>query len=128
MLIAVDFDGTIVEHRFPIIGPEIPGAFSWLRKYQEAGAYLILWTVRDGLFLQRAVDFCKGRGVTFWAVNHCPLQRDWSKSPKAYAELYIDDLAFGIPVIKSKDGGCPAFVDWSIVGPSVMQKIKDGKK
>ena len=45
--IAVDFDGTIVDHVFPEIGAAVPGAFKWLKRFKEAGATLILWTMRS---------------------------------------------------------------------------------
>lgn len=69
MIIAVDFDGTIVEHRYPAIGKELPFATSTLRQLMEDGHRLILWTVREGDLLQEAVDFCEQRGVSFFAVN-----------------------------------------------------------
>ena len=56
MLIAVDFDGTIVEHRYPSIGKERDGAIDTLRKLAREGNRLILWTVREGELLQEAVD------------------------------------------------------------------------
>lgn len=65
MIIAVDFDGTIVEHRYPAIGKELPFATSTLRQLMEDGHRLILWTVREGDLLQEAVDFCEQRGVSF---------------------------------------------------------------
>ena len=69
MIIAVDFDGTIVEHRYPAIGKEIPFAIQTLRQLQSDGHRLILWSVREGRLLQEAVDYCKERGVNFYAVN-----------------------------------------------------------
>ena len=69
MLIAVDFDGTIVEHRYPEIGKEIPFAISTLKRLQEEGHRLVLWTVREGALLDEAVEFCRQRGLEFYAVN-----------------------------------------------------------
>lgn len=90
-ILAVDFDGTVVDHRFPDIGVEAPGAFRWLRRFQEQGAMLILFTMRsdgraDGTNpLSEAVEFCRRRGVEFWGVNHNPEQSSWTGSPKVYA-------------------------------------------
>lgn len=128
MLIAIDFDGTIVEHEFPEIGKECPGAFEWMKKWQEAGAKLILWTMRSdgqnsGDVLTQTVEFCKQNGVEFYGVNSNPSQ-SWSTSPKAYAKLYIDDAGFGCPLIESKKSGNRPMVDWSIVGPSVLRLIQ----
>ena len=69
MLIAVDFDGTIVEHRYPAIGRELPFATDTLRRLTADGHRLILWTVREGQLLDEALEWCKERGVTFYAVN-----------------------------------------------------------
>jgi hypothetical protein len=125
LIIAVDFDGTIAEHRYPFIGRAVPGAFEWLKRFQGAGAKLILWTMRadsdgdDGPVLSEAVEFCRKNGVEFWGVNANPEQA-WSKSPKAYAHVYIDDAAFGCPLLPSKDAAERVVVDWSVVGPAVL--------
>ena len=69
MIIAVDFDGTIVEHRYPEIGKEIPFAIATLKQLQAERHLLILWTVREGKLLDDAVDYCRKRGLEFYAVN-----------------------------------------------------------
>ena len=69
MLIAVDFDGTIVEHHYPEIGPEIPFAIETLKMLIKDHHRLILWTVREGELLDAAVEWCRQRGVEFYAVN-----------------------------------------------------------
>lgn len=69
MTIAVDFDGTIVEHRYPEIGRERPFAIRTLLQLQKEHHILILWTVREGKLLQDAIDFCRERGLEFYAVN-----------------------------------------------------------
>ena len=69
MIIAVDFDGTIVEHKYPAIGKEIPFAIETLKKLQQERHFLILWSVREGRLLEEAVEFCRQRGLEFYAVN-----------------------------------------------------------
>ena len=69
MTIAVDFDGTIVEHRYPEIGKELPFATQTLRMLIEQRHKLILWTVREGQLLEDAVEWCRKRGVEFYAIN-----------------------------------------------------------
>ena len=108
MIIAVDFDGTIVRHDYPRIGSEAPNAFKVLRLLQDDGHKLILLTMRCGKDLKDALAFCADRGVKFWAVNDNPDQHSWTSSPKVYAQLYIDDLALGVPM---NDGT----VDWYMV-------------
>ncbi len=127
MRIAVDFDGTIVEHKFPDIGRLVPGAIKWLKKWQEAGAVLILWTMRSdgppGAYLTDAIKRCRQNGVHFDAYNEGIGDRDWTTSPKAYAHIYVDDAAFGCPLIESNEAGARPMVDWSIVGPAVADLI-----
>ena len=67
--IAIDFDGTIVEDNYPSIGKPLLFAFDALKKLQEKGHRLILWTYRHGETLDEAVEFCKENGITFYAVN-----------------------------------------------------------
>ena len=69
MNIAVDFDGTIVEHRYPAIGKEIPFAIETLKRLSDEGHRLILWSVREGDLLDEAVKWCEERGLRFYAVN-----------------------------------------------------------
>ena len=69
MTIAVDFDGTIVEHKYPSIGREKPFAIETLLELSSEGHKLILWTARDGELLEDAIRFCKERGLEFYAVN-----------------------------------------------------------
>lgn len=114
MIIAVDFDGTIVEHCYPEIGKEIPFATTTLKMLIADRHQLILWTVRRGELLQAAVDWCKERGVEFYAVNkNFPeevVENDGCYN-KVNAELFIDDRNLG---------GLP---DWG----KIYQIIKENK-
>ena len=69
LTIAVDFDGTIVEDQYPNIGKPKLFAFDTMKKLQEKGHRLILWTYRNGKTLDDAVEFCKGNGIVFYSVN-----------------------------------------------------------
>lgn len=130
MILAIDFDGTIVKHRFPKIGDPVPGAFYWLRRFQDTGARLILWTMRSGGRsdgtdpLAEAVEYCRSNGLEFWAVNQNPGQTGWTQSPKAYAHAYIDDTAIGCPLIEDEESGQKPFVNWEVIGPMVMDMIE----
>lgn len=99
MLIAIDFDGTIVEHRYPSIGRELPFAIDTLKKLQEEGHRLILWTVREGRLLDEAVEFCRERGVEFYAVNRDYPEEERERnnhfSRKLKVDLWIDDRNLG---------------------------------
>lgn len=132
MIIAIDFDGTIVEHEFPEIGNPVPGAFRWMREFIDAGAKLILYTMRSdtdrsGDVLSQAVEFCRDNGIEFWGVNENPEQREWTSSPKVYAKIYIDDAAMGCPLKPSAKMGGRDYVDWDCVGPKVMEIINERK-
>ena len=97
--IAVDFDGTIVEHRYPEIGEERPFATETLRMLIKDHHRLILWSVREGKLLQDAVDWCHERGVDFWAVNRDYPEEEREKnthsSRKIKADYFIDDRNVG---------------------------------
>ena len=99
MIIAVDFDGTIVEHRYPAIGPELPFAIDTLRQLAEEGHRLILWTVREGQYLDEAVEFCRSRGLEFYAVNRDYPEEEPERNNrftrKLKADLWIDDRNLG---------------------------------
>ncbi len=100
MVIAVDFDGTIVKHKFPAIGKEIPFAIECLKLLQKKGHTIILWTYRSGKELDEAVRFCAKRGLHFNAVNNNYEDEEFDNtySRKIYADIYIDDRnIFGIP-------------------------------
>jgi hypothetical protein len=97
LTIAIDFDGTIVEDDYPNVGKPRIFAFETLKKLQEDGHRLILWTYRSGLRLEEAVEFCKDNGINFYAVNKSfpEEQFDYTKSRKIHADLFIDDRNIG---------------------------------
>ena len=112
MIIGLDFDGTCVKHAYPKIGEDI-GAVPVLKKMVEDGHQLVLNTMRSGNLLADAVQWFKDNGITLSGVNHTPGQETWTRSPKVYAQLYIDDAAFGCPTVMDDNGR--VYVDWMIV-------------
>ncbi len=113
MTIAVDFDGTIVEHRYPNIGREIPFAIETLKMLSKEGHRLILWSVREGELLNDAVEWCRERGLEFYAVNKdYPEEKreDCNFSRKLKAEMFIDDRNVG---------GLP---DWGVIYKIISEK------
>lgn len=127
MIIAVDFDGTLVTHDYPEVGHDI-GAAPVLKTLVKLGHKLILYTMRSGDQLSDAIQWCKDRDIELWAVNENPEQKDWTLSPKIYANLYIDDAALGVPLIKriAKDNFWVEhhrmFVDWDAVKKYFVDK------
>lgn len=97
LTIAVDFDGTIVEHRYPKIGSEIPFAIQTLQALQKKGHKLILWTYRSGSELEDAIQFCDTKGLEFYAINKSYPEEKLNEntSRKILADIYIDDRNFG---------------------------------
>lgn len=97
LTIAIDFDGTIVENRYPKIGKPMLFAIETLKKLQEEGHQLILWTYRTGTELNEAVEFCNNKGIFFFAVNRSyPEEKyDNSLSRKIQADIFIDDRNIG---------------------------------
>ncbi len=100
MTIALDFDGTIVEHKYPEIGEEIPFATDTIKKLIADHHKVILWTVREGKLLDEAVEWCRERGIEFYAVNKDYPEENGSSSNKYFsrkikAEVFIDDCNVG---------------------------------
>ncbi len=114
MTIAVDFDGTIVEHRYPEIGKELPFATETLRMLIADQHKLILWSVREGKLLDDAVEWCRERGVVFYAINKDfpeeKVEYNNHFSRKIKADLWIDDRNIG---------GLP---DWG----TIYRMVKEG--
>lgn len=107
MKIAIDFDGTLVEHRYPEIGEKKMFAFETLRELQKRGEKLILWTYRSGNTLNEAVEFCRQNGVEFYAINRNYPEETFDESQisrKIDADIYIDDknVEFGGEIDWSK--------------------------
>jgi hydroxymethylpyrimidine pyrophosphatase-like HAD family hydrolase len=113
MVIAVDFDGTIVAHEYPRIGKEIPFAIDTLKRLQQRPDNLIvLWTVREGKELDEAVEYCRNLGLEFYAINsNYPEEAPEHQEPrKIQADVFIDDRNLG---------GLP---DWGIIYRMIMSK------
>ena len=116
MLIAVDFDGTIVTHKYPKIGEEIPFAIDTLKMLRQDGHRLIMWSVREGELLDEAVEWCRARGLEFYAVNRDYPEETTDNNPhfsrKLKVDLFIDDRNIG---------GLP---DWGTIYKMIKNKHK----
>lgn len=97
LIIAIDFDGTIVEHHYPLIGKIRPFAFETMEALQVKGHRIILWSHRTGKQLDEAVKFCHLHGIEFYAINRNYPEEIWeeSESRKILADIYIDDHNLG---------------------------------
>ena len=97
LIIAIDFDGTIVEHAFPLIGPLREGAKEVINKLYEDGYQIIIWTCRAGVHAAEAYNYLKQNEINFHEFNR---NFDYETigfmpSPKVCASIYIDDRNFG---------------------------------
>ena len=120
-VIAVDFDGTVVDHQFPAVGPDVPCAVDTLRELVAAGHKLILWTCRSGAHLEAAKKWYSDRGIAIAGANCNPEQSAWSTSPKIHANVFIDDAALGCPLLASPTSN-RSFVDWAEVREMLFHK------
>lgn len=114
MVIAVDFDGTIVEHEFPKIGKPIPFAIETLLQLQKDGHVLLLWTVREGKLLQEALEYCQKKGLTFYAANKNHPDEEEPFPRKLNADMFIDDRNLG---------GMP---DWGVAYHAIKTMMENG--
>lgn len=114
LIIAVDFDGTCVEHDYPAVGLDVEGAAETLRALNKKGHRLILYTMRSGAKLEAAQRWFKQHNIELWSVNRNPEQEEWTESPKVYAHYYIDDSALGCPIMFI-DGVRRPVVNWAKV-------------
>jgi hypothetical protein len=127
LVIAVDFDGTVVEHKYPAIGKEMPFAFATLKKLQSKGHRLIMWTYRHGKTLDEAVEYCRQNGLEFYAVNRSFPEEKFdpeTASRKLDCDMFIDDRNVG------------GFLGWGEIynlihpedGANMMERPEDKKK
>ena len=135
MIIGIDFDGTCVTHEFPNIGNDI-GAIPVLKRLVAEGHKLILFTMRSditsptskdsdivpegGNYLTDAINWFKENDIPLWGINENPEQKTWTHSPKPYCHLYIDDSAFGCPLITPMDKNKRPYVDWVFVSDTLF--------
>ena len=115
MLIAVDFDGTIVEHKYPAIGKELPFAIETLKKLQSERHKLILWSVREGQLLDDAIAFCREHGLEFYAVN-----RDYPEEEKEQNNHFSRKLKVDLFIDDRNLGGLP---DWGMIYEMVSKRL-----
>lgn len=115
--IVIDFDGTVVKHRYPAVGEDI-GAVPVLHRLVRNGHRLLLNTMRgrittSGDTLQPAIDWFAANDIPLAGINENPMQKEWTSSPKVYGSIYIDDAGLGAP-LKHDNSGAPPFIDWGI--------------
>lgn len=116
MIIAVDFDGTIVEHQYPEIGPEKPFAVQTLKMLMAERHQLVLWTVREGQLLDEAVNWCRERGIEFYAVN-----REYPEETKAGNDYFSRKIKADVFIDDRNLGGLP---DWGTIYRMIHEGVQ----
>lgn len=120
MYIGLDFDGTVVKHKYPAIGEPLEYAIETIAELQGAGHKIILYTMRSGERLEQAVEYLEENGIKLYKVNENPSQKHWTESPKIFCNLYIDDAALGCPL--DYEATSRPFVDWVTVRELLVEK------
>jgi hydroxymethylpyrimidine pyrophosphatase-like HAD family hydrolase len=92
MIIAVDFDGTVVDHRYPEIGDLKAGAKDALKAFKKAGHKIAIWTCRAGKEELAVRQFLIQNDIPFDSINTAVPGTDLG-TRKIYADVYIDDKA-----------------------------------
>jgi hydroxymethylpyrimidine pyrophosphatase-like HAD family hydrolase len=108
--VGVDFDGTVVKHKYPDIGEPVPNCLRVLKRLESKGHKVILHTMRGAKELNDAIKYLRKNGIKLYAANKNPAQNEWTKSKKIWAHFYIDDCSVGCPLIFSDKE--PPYVDW----------------
>jgi ribonucleotide monophosphatase NagD (HAD superfamily) len=114
MFFNIDFDGTCVKHEYPKIGAEIPNAANVLKRLTDKGHQIILFTMRSGKEFDEALKWFEDKEIKVFGKNTNPTQSTWTKSPKSYAHVMIDDSALGCPLVYEVGSDRP-YVDWFTV-------------
>lgn len=109
---AIDFDNTCVSQiKHPSVGPDVPEAVETMKDLIKAGHKIFLWTVRSGDALELAVEWFTKNKIELAGINKKKGQKHYSKSPKIDADVFLDDKAFGCPLIQLDWMKKPC-VDW----------------
>lgn len=108
-ILAIDFDGTICEKDFPAAGKPHKGAIEALKEFtSHPKIKIILYTCREDDALKNALDLLTSKGIHFDAVNEPLLMHKGQRKP--FADLYLDDKAYGSP-------------DWSSYWPQLQKEV-----
>lgn len=114
-VIAVDFDGTIVQHRYPEIGDTIDGALEGLSQLAMDGHYIVIWTCRVGKELLDVKNWLDSNGVIYDSINRNAGCVNFPTGPKIYYDILIDDRAWD------------CVIDWTKIVKDVRKKYEAEK-
>lgn len=112
--ICVDFDGTVVTHKYPNVGRTVPHCVETLKKWTDNGVGIVLDTMRDGETLEAAIKWFNDNDIPLYGIGKDPYQDEWTESNKAYGIMSVDDRNLGVPLNFDSDSGRNC-VDWKAI-------------
>lgn len=129
--VGIDFDGSVVCHRYPHVGKDLPLCVETLKRWnEEYGVGYILSTMRGGKELEDAINWFKERDIPLFGIQKHPTQEEWTDSPKTHCRFMIDDRNVGQP-LTADDQGIPC-IDWKktieIFEPTLKETYEEFKK
>ena len=131
VVLAIDFDGTLVLAKYPEIGLDLGGLF-WLSQLHAMGCELVLWTCRTGQYLEDALLWLGKNGYSdvLAGVNSKAPSCTWMEDDprKIYADIYIGDRALGAPMKRYADDRFPPHFDWDNAGPMLLGMVERMQK
>lgn len=105
--IAIYFDGTLCENKYPEIGRPRTAVIEAAKKKQSEGCGLILWTCREGELLEEAISWCHENGLEFDAIN---------ESLPEWKEMFGND---------PRKPGATEYWDDRSVNPASIEKVTE---
>jgi len=119
-VIAIDFDGTIVDSIFPAIIGLKKDSKKVINKLYDDGVQIVIWTCRTGFDLQNAENYLRKNEINFHHINeNTPqrIQQYGGDTRKISADLYVDDKAYG------------CHINWSYIYRHVcfLRKLKNNQ-
>lgn len=120
-IIAVDFDGTLCENKWPEIGEPNNEVIAYIKKEKENGSKIILWTCRTGDLLKKAIDWCDRYHQLQFDMINANIQdciREFGEDTrKIFAHEYIDDRAntkFNLPYLPEEKSNMMSWAEREI--------------
>lgn len=101
IVLAIDFDETMAEPAYPHIGAPKPNLSFCFKALKEKNYYIIIWTCREGLDVEKIKEWCIRHNILYDQINeHHPtlIKHYKNNTRKIMADVYIDDKClFALP-------------------------------
>ena len=128
MTVVLDFDGTVVEHAYPMVGKELPHCIETLKRWQEKyGVTYILCTMRPTPLLKDAVEWFQNHDIKLFGIQKHPTQEEWTDSTKTHGRWMIDDRNVGQPLaLDSRGIPCVDWLKTAEIFESILERAHEG--